>query len=192
MRSHEVLIEASGHLHYEVWMLRLASFRLEQFVKTSSGNAAFGEHAFTHTTHIEVSVYSSNAPIVPPSDAESQAARVNSDIESFTVHLRALLDFFYIAADKARADDIIAEHFFQDPEDWYRVRPQLSDSKLTSIRDRVGKEIAHLTYKRLFLTTPQKLWPFLELKTVVLDALQAFLGNVDPSLLSERWKAQSA
>jgi hypothetical protein len=33
MHSREALIEASNHLHYEVWMLRLASYRLEQFAK---------------------------------------------------------------------------------------------------------------------------------------------------------------
>jgi hypothetical protein len=192
VRSRDVLIEASEHLNYEAWMLRLASYRLERFVEASSPLSASTEHAVTHTSHVEVSIYSSDFPTTPPSEAESEAARVNSDIESFTVHLRALLDFFYTAPDKARPDDILAEHFFHDPQVWYRARPELSEARLKSIRNRIGKEIAHLTYKRLFLTTPQKLWPFLDLKTVALDAVKAFLENIDPSLLSDRWKDQSA
>ena len=192
MKSKDLLLEASDHLNYEVWMLRLTSYRLAQVAESSPAENGPFLHTVTHTSHVEVSIYSSNAPITAPSEDEEHVARVNADIESFAIHLRALLDFFYMPPEKARSDDILAEHFFTDPQLWREARPQLSEQELAAIRERVGKEIAHLTYRRLFLTEPEKLWPFIDLKRTALDALEAFLENVDRSLLSERWRIQSA
>jgi hypothetical protein len=192
MHSREVLIEASEHLHYEVWMLRLTAHRLAKVASGGPSHDQSTQYAFTHTTHVEVSMYSSNAPITPPSDEEVDVSRVNSDIESFALHLRAILDFFCKPMDEARPGDLLAEHFFAEPEIWRKSRPFISTNDLESIRRRVGKEIAHLTQARLFLTIPQKLWPFLELKRYALDAADAFVKTVDQTLLSDKWKPQSA
>jgi hypothetical protein len=94
--------------------------------------------------------------------------------------------------DAAGSGDLLAEHFFADPATWRAARPPLSDQDLTSVRDRVGKEIAHLTETRLILATPNLLWPYLELKSYALDAVDAFTSTVDHVLLSDRWKAKSA
>jgi hypothetical protein len=191
MRSTEELIEASEHLNYEIWMLRLSSYQIEMFAKDLSQSDEPGYSAYTHTTHVTTSIYSSNDPFIPPSDAEFKAVQINAHLESFAIHLRSLLDFFYIDPKNAHKEDILAEHYFYNPQVWYYKRPDISDADLEEIKARVGTEIAHLSYKRLLLSEPDKLWPFIELKLFVLEALKVFLIEVDHDLLSKTWKEQS-
>ncbi len=89
----------------------------------------------------------------------------NALLESFTVHARILLDFFYAGAPKSadeqpkppQKDDVIAEDFFEDPAHWLSSRPTMTE-ELKKVHFRVGKEIAHLTYFRSRLA--DKNWPF--------------------------------
>ena len=191
MRPIEELINASDHLHYEIWMLRISSYELQ---KHAEKIAKHGKHefiAYTCTSHVTVSTYSSDAPISPPSKEEAENAHINSQLESFTIHLRSLLDFFYKDPKFAHKHDVLAVHFFNDPSEWLRVRPTMSEGELKSIKDRIGTEIAHLSYKRILISDSDKLWPFLELKSYVLDALKQFLLIVEPQLLSAHWESQS-
>ena len=192
MRTREELIEASDHLHYEIWMMRISSYQLEMYAKEIAKSDTNGLTAYTHTSHVTISIYSSNAPITPPSNSESKTAEINAHVESFAIHLRSLLDFFYLDPKIAHKEDVLAEHYFDNPKDWYKVRPTISEGELISIKSRVGTEIAHLSYKRLLLSVADKLWPFIELKSYVLNALKEFLLMVDASLLSDRWKDQSS
>ena len=192
MRSREELIEASDHLHYEVWMLRISSYQLEKFADELPQGSESGLHAYTQTSHVTVSIYSSNAPVTPPSDSESKTAQINAHVESFAIHLRSLLDFFYLNPKKAHKEDVLAEHYFDNPQDWYEKRPVIPDDELANIKARVGTEIAHLSYKRLLLSDADKLWPFIDLKLYVLNALKEFLLLVDANLLSDHWKDQSS
>ena len=70
----------------------------------------------------------------------------NALLESFAIHVRALIDFLY--SEKAKNDAVIAEDYFNSPEIWIRIRPGNSDI-LRKARIRAHKEIAHLTYERL-------------------------------------------
>src|SRR5208283_4896134 len=79
----------------------------------------------------------------------------NAPLESFAIHIRALLDFLY--NDNLKIDDMAAEDFVLDPKVWKKTRPQLSRN-LMKIKNRVGKEIAHLTYARLEITEEAKSW----------------------------------
>ena len=62
---------------------------------------------------------------------------------SWTVNARKLIDFIDGAA-HARRDDILADDFMADDSDWPTAKRGLHE--LDELRQRVGKEIAHLTY----------------------------------------------
>jgi hypothetical protein len=106
----------------------------------------------------------------------------NAVLESFTLHTRILLDFLY-AKEAPRSDDVIAEDFFQDPEQWKSVRPEKSET-LNMIHTRVGKEVAHLTYARLKVTPEAKQWPFLQIANELRAVFNKFLEIVPKELLA--------
>src|SRR5688572_13729148 len=76
----------------------------------------------------------------------------NALLESFTIHIRALLAFLY--DDQPHRNDVIADDFVSD---WSSQRPPMPKA-LEKAHRRVGKEIAHLTYDRLSLTQEAKRW----------------------------------
>lgn len=92
---------------------------------------------------------------------EEVRARKNAFLESWTIHARNLFDFFYSSQrpdKKPRADDVIAEDFFDCYSTWRSVRPSPS-ADLSKLGRRVGKEIAHLTYTRADSGPTGPKWP---------------------------------
>jgi len=108
----------------------------------------------------------------------------NAFIESFVIHARVLLDFFYPF--KHRQDDVIAIDFFDRPKTWEEARPEKTDI-LKKIHKRVGKEAAHLTYSRLKVSDEQKNWDHENIAHDIGVLVDCFLGTVSNSLLGDRW-----
>jgi hypothetical protein len=104
----------------------------------------------------------------------------NALLESFAIHVRALIDFLY--SEQAKNDAVIAEDYFNSPEVWVRLRPDNSDI-LKKARIRAHKEILHLTYERLKVTPKTKLWHFLEIREEINKIINLFLTNVDKEFL---------
>lgn len=97
---------------------------------------------------------------------------LNALLESFVIHLRALTDFFY-PSDQVKPDDMLAAHYFPKQEDWETIRPPLSDT-LKNAKRRAHKEIAHLTYARLAVTTEAKPWAFVEITDEIQSVIRVF------------------
>ena len=72
-------------------------------------------------------------------------------LESFAIHLRNLIDFFYTPPNHARNDDLVAADFFDPPTSW---NPGPISKSLSDARERANKEISHITYKRKSATDP--------------------------------------
>lgn len=106
----------------------------------------------------------------------AQSLLNNALLESFVIHFRALLDFFYPQTN-AKADDVLATDFFNDPTEWERVRPSLSDV-LKRGRTRAHKEIAHLTYARQDVTSETKPWPFAQIANEIENLMQLFRAAI--------------
>ena len=72
----------------------------------------------------------------------------NALLETFLIHYRNLLDFFY--ADKRRwlQHDVKAADYVGDVKQWRARRPKM-DKEASSNRERVNAQLAHLTYRRL-------------------------------------------
>lgn len=114
-----------------------------------------------------------------------QGAINNSLLESFAIHVRALIGFFY--SENPRIDDIIAEDFFPNPVDWQCKRP-LKTEILDKAKKRADKEVAHLTYTRLDVTPEQKHWEFLKIFNDLQVPINIFLDNVPTDLLGSNWE----
>ena len=108
----------------------------------------------------------------------------NAALESFTVHARGLLDFLY--ADNPREDDVVADDFLGGQGTWPGVRGDIPPI-LNDVRQRVGKEVAHLTYARLSVTPEAKQWLFLDIAGAMQTVLGRFLKAVPKERLGPSW-----
>ena len=97
-------------------------------------------------------------------------------VEGFGVHLRNLIDFFY-PPPNVQEDDILAEDFC-DPGKWV---PGPMSPTLQQARERVNKEIGHITYKRKRPTDSTKVWNvpvlFGEIKKLEKEFVKLASGN---------------
>jgi hypothetical protein len=114
-------------------------------------------------------------------------------VESFALHARSLVDFFF--KDKGRPDDALAAHYFE-PGAWKDLRPApgpwIREVKHPEL-DRVGKEIAHLTYHRVTLAERAKGWPVAQIAGAVGAIMRAFVENVSarnvvPEFFEDAWR----
>jgi len=122
---------------------------------------------------------------VQSAGAFGQSAINNALLESFTIHTRAILDFLYRGESREK-DDVLAIDFFNNPDEWVSTRPNKS-STLESVHNRVGKEVAHLTYARQEIKPENKSWPFLEIAKDVDAVFSKFLNLVPKNRLGPSW-----
>lgn len=108
----------------------------------------------------------------------------NAALESFTVHARVLLEFFF--GDKPRPDDVVADDFLGGQGKWSELRGDLP-TILADLRDRVGTEVAHLTYARLVVTPETKGWRFVEIAQAFEGVVGRFLRAVPAERLAPTW-----
>lgn len=102
---------------------------------------------------------------------------INALLESFAIHLRALIDFIWESPDVWK-DDAIGCDFFNSTEQWKKVRPDFP-AALEPARSRTGKEVAHLTYARMKVTPETKGWNIGEMTEAMVRALKVFADNAD-------------
>lgn len=91
---------------------------------------------------------------------------LNAILESFLIHARNLIDFFYL--DSPRPDDVVAEHFIKN---WNRQRPPVTDL-LKNTKSQANKHLAHLTYQRRSLDQPS--WAFERIERDLINVLKKF------------------
>jgi hypothetical protein len=111
----------------------------------------------------------------------------NALLEAFTIHARGLLKFLY--PENPKSDDVIAEDFFPIALEWKKARPKKTKI-LKKAHERVGKEVAHLTYARQDVTPEKKPWPFLEILRDMEVSFKKFLQIVPEEFLGKRWEKE--
>ncbi|OGP57866.1 MAG: hypothetical protein A2162_02290 [Deltaproteobacteria bacterium RBG_13_52_11b] len=159
--SVEKLQKASEHLQYEVWMMRSLprEYALAQQALASAQQAV----------------------------AEARV-RANALLEAFVVHARVLMEFLY--NDKPKRDgDVVAVMFFDTPDQWTGIRKPFSDlsDELQKVKDRVGKEVAHLTFRRNEITAETKSWQLGMIAQELSAVFAVFRTHVPENKLSSIW-----
>jgi len=115
----------------------------------------------------------------------AQGWLVNALLESFVIHFRALLDFFY-PPENVKKDDVLAGDYFDDSDGWEEIRPQPS-KVLNRAKIRAHKEVAHLTYARLDVTPETKGWAFIEIANEINKLMDVFLKHAPRNRLGSLW-----
>jgi hypothetical protein len=108
----------------------------------------------------------------------------NTARKSFVIHTRVVLDSLY--SKKPKPEDVVAEDFFTEPGRWRKGRPEKS-RVLRDARERIGTEIAHLSYRRIGIEPESKPWPFREIADGLLSMITKFLELVPAERLSGCW-----
>lgn len=108
----------------------------------------------------------------------------NALLESFTIHVRGLIQFFY--PERARLTDIIAEDYFDADTSWQNIRPAKS-TILERAEKRAHKEVAHLTYDRLKVDAESKPWNVGEIGEEIQSLFEIFYESVDKNKLGPSW-----
>lgn len=102
---------------------------------------------------------------------QDKSLQLSALLESLAIHLRNLIDFFYTEPADARNDDVVAGHFFADPNTWM---PGPMPKSLQEARERANKEVSHITYKRKAAADPTKPWPVADLFKEIHTVAQKF------------------
>jgi hypothetical protein len=110
---------------------------------------------------------------IDPAHAEMLDNIYNAVIESFGLHARSLLDFLYIE-NKSKPDDVIARDYVGIIANWEREIGKITPA-LQKARDRVNKEMAHLTSTRLAVTEDAKSWQFVNIMKDIIELFKIFL-----------------
>jgi hypothetical protein len=97
-------------------------------------------------------------------------------LEPFLLHVRNIRDFLY--CNSLQKDDVLAVHFFVKPNDWIAVRPPLGNY-LESLRERINKSLAHLSYARLKYRSDEG-WNIERIKNELDKPWRAFIDVLSP------------
>jgi len=116
----------------------------------------------------------------------------NLMVESITVHGRLLEDFFN--SDKSKPDAAVVQDYLSADREaqkrWRKMRRRLGWSPLP--RERINREIVHLSYLRIYGNAPEKGWvpgPFVEWVGKMFLALFLVVdANRFPASLVERYR----
>lgn len=125
------------------------------------------ENSFRDPTHPNVVVL----------DTPEKKRLYSLAIESFAIHARNLLLFFFEPR-KGEFDDIIASDYFDIPTMW--TPPQISgkdDEWRKSIQNRANKRAAHLTYTRVDKSLPEIQWQVEEIYNYLAVIWQYFVST---------------
>jgi len=106
----------------------------------------------------------------------------NAMLETFLIHYRNLLDFFYADHRRSLSHDVRAQEFVADPRRWKARRPKL-DQEASSNRERVNAQLAHLTYRRLKYEERQ--WSDRRMLRQLEELIQVFVEQLPPH--RRRW-----
>jgi hypothetical protein len=102
----------------------------------------------------------------------------NALLESFGIHSRNLIDFLWHGRPMKDTDAIASDYL----ADWRA--PEMSE-RLSRVKNRVGKEMVHLSYNRL--DVEEKGWQILGIGPEITTAFGAFAAAVSPDLVPDGW-----
>ena len=111
-----------------------------------------------------------------PTGSRLDASLRNAQIESLTLHLRQLTEFFWGDPDRERADrHAFASDYFADGE-WERLRPGLP-----SILAPEGAGFSRLSYAKPWVRPADKVWDLVTQAFAIAPVVVRFADTVDHS-----------
>lgn len=142
------------HFSYEVAMLRFANSKLDKLIPERDRFKREGNE----TKQIECNT------------------EINMSLETFVIHWRALIEFFYTKT-KKWPDDMRA-YDFTDKNKWEKARGNMSPC-IENLNCRAGKEVAHLTSSRKYKANPEKNWPYKDMEKHLEGVIELFVKEAN-------------
>ena len=189
--SDQELQEELRHIYYELWMLfSTGSYILDAMEEEDSSDQVSSEQedirdysAFTHTSPpAQVTIVEFSRPI--------DIVAHNSKVESFAIHTRALLELFFPESYSPHDTDFVATHFFSSTKEWVRIRGTEWNQEWADIRNRVSREIAHITSFRKAYPVKEKAWPVRRIVKEIAGISERFLAAIPADLRPENWSLE--
>jgi hypothetical protein len=122
------------------------------------------------------------SPVTALSSPREQALW-NALLHTFLLAARSLIHFLF--SHKPRANDMIAEDFFDDPAAWDKLRvgaaPEFKDGTLVNF---ISKRLAHLTWDRASGTKPT--WGAFPIAWGIAETLHHFASGVEQRKIDKR------
>lgn len=109
----------------------------------------------------------------------------NALVESFSIHVRNLIQFFY--NDTTDQDDLLAIHYFEDKEQWIGIRGELT-STLKTAKKKANKQISHLTFTRL-TNKPGKNWEVEKIAKELIGLMSKFIETTNSDCMSVDYRS---
>lgn len=113
----------------------------------------------------------------------------NAFLESFTIHARALCQFF--KPTNPKPDDVLAWQYVGDQDKWKEALGRLP-STLADVNGRVGSEIAHLSFRRLTFGPVADQWNISAIHDALMQVFATFVAAVPATNLSDRFHGLTA
>ena len=139
-----------------------------------------GEHVFH-----EINLFFQTGSIMMLGSNEPESAGrkllTNLLVQSFAIHCRNLVNFFY-PTKPPQHDDVVAAYFFPGKR-FPPSFPAKASPTLEGARTRADKQVSHLTTRRIAGTPPEKRWPARELLSEFRDLLLEFVRQAAPDRL---------
>lgn len=108
----------------------------------------------------------------------------NVFLEAFAVHTRCLRDFLWGDRDRHPMDAFASD--FCSPGNWEEVRGEIPPAlREIDDRNRLGREVVHLSYERSGVPAKIKDWPISEIVRDLVEALDDFALEALPERLDE-------
>ncbi len=106
----------------------------------------------------------------------------NAVLDSFLIHARALVDFFY--RKPKVPTDVIAGDYFDNTEKAYWERHYSKDPGwFKDTRTRIDKGVAHISYERR-----KDAWDYIQIEREIGKVFDDFVKRVSLDLLGTRWE----
>lgn len=109
-------------------------------------------------------------------------------LESFAVHARALIEFFWKEG-TAWPEDGRAVQFFNDGE-WAEIRRPM-EATLDTVFERASWGIVHISFKRVVEPAEASEWRFTQVAAAIGRCLQLFIQNVPDTRVSVDFKSDA-
>jgi hypothetical protein len=113
---------------------------------------------------------------------EQEKPLSNALLESFAIHVRNLIYFFYTDSEERYKDDFRDFDLLPDKARWKEIRPPKSQV-LIDAYERANKQVAHLSFAEI-----DKRWPFVEIWQELKTVINFFYNEIPVEKLGDRWK----
>jgi hypothetical protein len=165
-------------------------------VQTRSPGTALELQSDSKTLLYEFQLFCGTAAQLSLTPSPYNTTVQNALVESFAIHCRALIAFFFAhdkdnEAGNVLPTDVLAAYFFPDDAPWANFCPRII-AQMKNAKRQADKEIAHITTDRRDVNQPggkESRWAISDIHAELRTVMKAFLHNAPETLFASGVRA---